>query len=86
MHFRAPERLVDIDVPEPRDRALVEQRRLDRSAASLEPLREAARRERALERLAPEPLREVPVDVFGLEQVPGTEAAYVTIGDVRPVV
>ena len=30
---RAPERLVGVDVPEPRDRALVEDRGLDRRAA-----------------------------------------------------
>src|SRR5690242_18370389 len=34
---RVPERLVDVDVPETGDRALIEQRRLQRRAAAREP-------------------------------------------------
>src|SRR2546425_2410042 len=42
---RAPERLVDIDVPEACDRSLVDQCGLDRRAPAREPLRQPSRRE-----------------------------------------
>src|SRR5436853_549347 len=52
MDPRPPERLVDIDVPQARERALVEQRRLDRRLPLLQPLAEAREREERVERLA----------------------------------
>ncbi len=42
MEPRTPERLVDVDVPEAGDGALVEQGRLERRPPALEPLAEAA--------------------------------------------
>ena len=48
--------------------------------------REAARGERAAERLDAEPLVEVRVELAGLEQQPRAEAAHVAVGDVRSVV
>src|SRR5205085_3488269 len=46
MDARAPEGLVYIDVPHPRERALVEERGLDRCASAREPLAEPRRSER----------------------------------------
>jgi len=86
MDLRPPERFVDVDVPEPRHRALVEQRRFDRCAPALESLREPARREGALEWLETLPLFEVRRQLGFLDQLPGAEAADVAICDVRPVV
>jgi len=86
VELRPPQRLVDIDVPEPRDRPLIEERGLDRCAAAFEPLPEPARCERALERLHAEPLFEVRVELAGFEQLPRAESADVAIRDVRTVV
>ena len=47
MEPRAPERLVDVDVPEPRNRPLIEKRRLERGLAPLEASTERPGRERA---------------------------------------
>jgi len=49
-----PEGFVRIDVPHPCDRALVEERRLDRGTPSRETFGEASRTESALERFAAE--------------------------------
>ena len=81
-----PEGFVGVDVPDPGHRPLVEERRLDRSAATLEPAAERRRREGSLERLAADPGGEVVVELAGLEQEPRAEAPHVAIGDVRPVV
>src|SRR5688572_18500878 len=87
MDPRVPERLVRIDVPDPRRRPLVEQRRLDRRAAPGERPPQALCREAAVERLAAEtPRGEVLVQLAGLEELPGPEAANVPVDDVRPVV
>jgi len=86
MDLRPPERLVDVDVPEPRHRSLIEQRGFDRCAAALESPREPARRERALERLDAESLFEVRLELVYLEQLPGPEAADITVSNVRSVV
>ena len=86
MDCRAPESLVDIDVAEPCDRPLVEQRRLHGSATALQPLRQPAGREAALQRLDPELLREVRLELARLEQEPRAEASDIAVGDVRPVV
>ena len=86
MHLRAPEGFVDIDVAEACDRALVKQGRLDWSPAASETFTQASRREAALERFAAEPPLQIVLDLFRLEQVPGTEAPDVAIRDILSVV
>jgi hypothetical protein len=86
MELRPPEGFVDIDVSEPGDGALIEERRLDRRAATLDPLSEPARREDPLERFDAESLFEIVVELAGLEQLPRAEPANVAIRDVRSVV
>ena len=83
MDARAPERLVDVDVPQAGERALVEQRGLDRRAPLREPLAEPRRGEERVERLVAEPRREVRLELARLEQQPRAEAAHVAVGDVR---
>ena len=83
---RAPQRLVDVDVPEAGERALVEERGLDRRAPLREPLAEPCRREERIERLLADARREVRRELARLEQEPGAEAADVAVGDVRAVV
>jgi hypothetical protein len=53
----APERLVDVDVPEAGESALVEERRLERRAAVREPRCERGGAEAARERLLPQACR-----------------------------
>ncbi len=86
MDAGAPERLVRIDVPQPGQRPLVEERRLDRSAPAREPCGEGLRREAALERLLAEAGVEIRLHLAGLEQEPGAEPAHVAVRDVRAVV
>jgi hypothetical protein len=83
---RAPQRLVDIDVPHPRERALVEERRLERGAAARETLAEPRGREERVERLVPQPCGEIRLRLPGLEQKPGAEAPHVAVRDIRSVV
>src|SRR5437868_1984148 len=84
--LRPPERLVRVDVPEPGERALVEQGRLDRRAAPREPRCQRLRRERALERFAAQPGGEVRVELVVAKHEPRAEPADVAIRDVRSVV
>jgi hypothetical protein len=84
--LRAPQRFVDVDVPEPCHRSLIEERSLDRRAAAFELLTEPSRRERSLERLDPEPVIEVRLELPGLEQLPGAKSADVAIREIRSVV
>jgi len=84
--LRPPQRFVDIDVPEPGHRSLIEKRSLDRGAAAFELPTEPSRRERPFERLDPESLFEVRLELAGLEQLPGAEPANVAIRDIRSVV
>ena len=86
MEPRAPERLVDVDVPHPGERALVEERGLDRSAPPREPPPQLCRGELVGERLRAEPLVEVRIELARLEEQPRAEPSHVAIGDVRPVV
>src|SRR5205823_9539112 len=72
---RAPERLVDVDVPHPGERALVEEGRLHRRATRGEALPEPGRREEDVERLVADLRREIRLELPGLEQQPGAEAA-----------
>ena len=81
-----PERLVGVDVPDACDRPLVEDRRLDRRAATGQARRKGLRRESRLERLDPDSLREVGVELLGLEQQPRAEPPDVPVGDVRSVI
>ena len=73
--------------PTPGERALVEERRLDRRAARSR----AARRARAAVKAASsgsvaEPRVEVRLELARLEQEPRAEAPDVAVGDVRSVV
>jgi hypothetical protein len=84
--LRPPQRFVDVDVPEPGHRSLIEERSLDRCAPAFELLTKPSRRERSLERLDPESLFEVGLELTGLEQLPGTEPAHVAVRNIRTVV
>jgi hypothetical protein len=86
MELRPPECFVDIDVSEPGDGALIEERRFDRRAATLEPLSKPSRRERSLERFDAQSLVKIVVELAGLEQLPRTEPADVAIRHTRSVV
>jgi hypothetical protein len=86
VELRPPERLVDVDVAEARDCSLIEERSLDRCPAAFQSPREPGRCERAPERLDPESLFEVGLEVFLLEQLPGAESTDIAIRDVRTVV
>src|SRR3954471_4863651 len=86
MDARAPQGLVDVDVPQSRERSLVEERRLDRRLALRQSLAEARDGEERVERLVAELGRDVWVDLVRLEQEPGPEAPDVAVGDPRPVV
>src|SRR5262249_2276208 len=86
MHACPPERLVDVDVAQPRDGPLVEQRSLDRGLAVGEAAGERLRRERTAERLAAEALCEVGVECVGLHEQPCAEAPDVAVDDLRAVV
>jgi hypothetical protein len=84
--LRAPQRFVDVDVPEPCHRSLIEERCLDRCAAAFELPAEPSRRECSLERLDPESVIEVGLELAGLEQLPGAKSADVAICEIRSVV
>ena len=86
VHARIPERLIGVDVPDAGECALVEDRRLHRGAAVLEPRPETCGGERAAERFGTDAFREIRLLFPTLEQRPRAEAADVTIGNVRPVV
>jgi len=86
VELRPPQRFVDVDVPEPGDRSLIEERSLDRRATAFESLPEPARREGPLERLDAESLFEVRLELAGLEQLPRAEPANISISDIRSVV
>ena len=86
MDLRAPQCLVDVDVPEPGERSRIEERSLDRRAAAFELPAEPSRRERSLERLDPESVIEVRPELAGLEQLPGAEAAHVAVRNIRTLV
>jgi hypothetical protein len=83
---RPPERLVDVDVPHAGERALVEERSLDRRAAAGETGGKRACGERARERLRAEASCEVRLELAGLDEQPRAEPADVAVGDVRSVV
>jgi len=83
---RAPQRLVDVDVPHPRKRALVEQRSLERGAATSQALAEPGGCEERVERLVADPRTEVGLRLFWLEEQPGTEAPNVPVRNIRSVV
>ena len=87
MDAGAPERLVDVDVPEPGHGALVEQRGLHGRLAAAQPLRQVARGEGVAERLGAEAGVEVRLGVERIgQQVPGAEAADVGVDERRAVV
>ena len=86
MEPRTPERLVDVDVPHPGERSLVEKRRLERRAPTREALPESGSREERVERLVAHAGVEIRLRLVRLEEQPGTEAADISIGEVRAVV
>jgi hypothetical protein len=86
MEPRAPERLIGVDVPEPGEPALVEERRLDRSSASRERFFELFSGEAAGKRLFAQAAVQVGLEFFWLHEEPGSEPADVSIHDVRSVV
>src|SRR3954467_12146685 len=86
MDTRAPERLVDVDVPEAGERPLVEESRLDRRLSIREPCRERLRRERPPQRLAPETRAQVRIELARLDEEPRAEASDVAVNDFGPVV
>ena len=86
MHRRAPERLVGVDVADARDRALVEQSRLDRCPPPGNAAGQDVGGEPGRQRLRAQARGEVRLELAGLERQPRPEAADVAIGDVRPVV
>src|SRR6185436_4099404 len=86
MELRAPQRLVGVDVPEPGDGALVEERGLERRASPDEAVAEDAGGEALLERLRAEADGEIRLDLVRFEQQPRAEAADVPVRDVRSVV
>jgi hypothetical protein len=83
---RAPQRLVDVDVPHPREGALIEERPLERRSAARETLAEPCGREERVERLVADAGGQVRLGLPGLEQKPGAEAPHVSVCDVRAVV
>jgi hypothetical protein len=83
---RAPERLVDVDVPHPGKRPLVQERSLERRAAARQALAELRGREERVERLVADPGAEVGLRLLRLEEQPGSEAPNVPVCDIRAVV
>src|SRR5207245_9482026 len=65
---------------------LVEQRRFHGSPPPCQALRQSPGREAALQGLDAHPVREVRLELAGLEQEPRAEAPNVAVGDVRSVV
>ena len=86
VHACTPKRLIRIDVADARDRALVEQRRLDRRTPVREALREVSRLVCRTEWLTADSGVDVGLDLVGLEQEPRAEAPDVTVGDARAVI
>src|SRR3954470_13532078 len=79
---RTPERLVDVDVPHAGKRPLVEEGRLDRRTPPRELRAEPRSREQGMERLLPDLLVEIGLELARLEQQPRAEAADVAIRDI----
>src|SRR5919106_774838 len=86
MERRAPQRLVGVDVPEPRDDPLVEQNGLDRRAPGRQPRGEPVRREAGTERLGAVLPGEEWIQLGVLEDEPRPEATDVAVREPRPVV
>ena len=86
VELRPPERLVRVVVPDAGEEALVEDERLPRRAPAGDPVGERSCRERPAERLCPDALGQVRLELARLEKQPRTEAADVPVGDVRSVV
>src|SRR5262245_46267649 len=78
MDLRSPQGLVHVDVSEARHDSLVEQRDLDRSAASLEPPLQVVGAKRR-QRLGPDSIGEIRIELFRLQKLPRPEASDVAI-------
>jgi hypothetical protein len=83
---RAPQRFVDVDVPHPGERPLVEKRRLERRSTTRQALAEPSGGEQRIERLVADPLVDIRLGLAGLEQQPRAEAPDVPVCDIRSVV
>jgi hypothetical protein len=83
---RPPQRLVCVDVPQPGQCPLVEQRRLQGRAPARKALAESGGREERVERLVADARCEIRLRLSRLEQKPGAEPAHVSIRNVRSVV
>src|SRR5919106_495636 len=81
MERRAPQRLVGVDVPEPRDDPLVEQNGLDRRAPGRQPRGEPVRRETGTERLG----AVLPDEVFAAPLDGDDAIAFELLGDLEEV-
>jgi hypothetical protein len=81
-----PERFVDVDVPEPRDRSLVQECRLHGRLPLGEPLTQEAGGEALSQGLRAVLHREVRLELARLEKEPGSEAPDIPVGDVRSIV
>jgi hypothetical protein len=82
----APQRLVDVDVPEAGERPLIEQGRLARRPPLREPLAEPRRGEAGVERFRAEACRQIRRELARFEHEPRAETADVAVGDIRSVV
>src|SRR4051794_14090298 len=80
-----PQRLVRVDVPDPREDALVGAAPFRRRAARGGPLGQRARGEPGAQGLFAEPLCEVRLELARLEEKPRPEAADVSVCNVRSV-
>src|SRR5919201_491704 len=78
---RPPERLVCIDVPDARQRPLVQERRLHRSPATGERFRQSLRGEAAGERFSADALTQIGLELVWLDQEPRPESADVPVHD-----
>ena len=86
MHLGAPERLVGVDVPDARERALVEKHRFHGSAPAGEAFTQVPGTEVRPERLRPDPFVDVRIDLARLEEQPGAEAPDIRVDEIRSVV
>src|SRR5439155_17989123 len=86
MDPRAPERLVHVDISQARERALVEEHRLDRRAPPCKALSEPRRGEERVERLLADAGVVVRLELARLDHEPVAYAPLVAVGDVRAVI
>src|SRR5450830_1487140 len=86
MQLGSPERLVDVDVPEPGQDALIEQGRLERSSTPGQALAQQLRGELRCQRFRADASGQVALQLACFEQVPGSEATHVAVDELGTVV